>query len=132
MDSNVINEAAYAQCYADQNLFVLLVAVMNNRKESSVDSTTSTIITIDTVSATQMLAARGSSFNTSNEVATSIDGTVIAKLADALMVALGPPFESFSGKDVTAIFELYKATPCVAATTKAVKVPEAPECVAEQ
>ena len=36
-------------------------------------------------------------------------GSIAAELADALMVALGSCFESLSGKDVTAIFELYEA-----------------------
>jgi hypothetical protein len=78
----------------------------------------STIIMIDTVSAAQRLALKGSSFRASEEVAATVVGGITAKLADALMVALGPRFESLSGKDVTAIFELYKATPSAAMMIK--------------
>ncbi len=68
---------------------------------------TSTINMIDTASAAQRLVSRGGGFKASEEVATAIAGGVATKLADALMAALGPCFESLSGKDVTAIFELY-------------------------
>ena len=53
-------------------------------------------------------------------------------MVDAMMAALGPCFESLSGEDVTAIFELNKASPSVAMTAEAVKAPEAPDSVAEQ
>jgi len=93
---------------------------------------TSTIVTIDTVSAAQRLALRGSGFRASEEVAAAVAGGVAAKLAGALMVALGPRFESLSGKDITAILELYKATPSAAMTAETVKVHKAPDSVAEQ
>ena len=86
----------------------------------------------DTVSAAKRLALRGSDFKASKEVATAIAGGVAAKLADVLMAALSPRFESLSGKDVTPIFELYENTPNVATMAEAVKVPEAPESVAKQ
>ena len=87
---------------------------------------------IDTVSTTGRLTSRVSGFKTSNEVAAAITGGVAVKLADVLVAALGPFFVFFSGEDVTAIFELYKATPSVATMANAVKVPEAPDSVAEQ
>ena len=93
---------------------------------------TSTIVTIDTVSAAGRLVSRGSGFKTSDEVATAIASGIAAELADALMVALGPRFESLSSEDVTVIFELYEATPSVAATADAVEVPEASDAVVEQ
>ena len=75
---------------------------------------------------------RGSSFKSSGKVVTAIAGGVVAELADALMAALGSCFESLSGEDVTAIFELYEATPSVASMADAVEVPEALDSVAEQ
>ena len=93
---------------------------------------TSMIVTIDTASAARRLVWRGSSFKASNEVTTAIAGGVPADLVDALMVALGPCFESLSSKDVNAILELYKATPSAAMTTEAVKVHNAQDSVAEQ
>ena len=48
------------------------------------------------------------------------------------MVALGPRFVSLGGEDVTAILELYEATPSAATMAKAVEVHEAPDSVAEQ
>jgi hypothetical protein len=89
------------------------------------------IITIDTVSAAQRLASRGSGFRASKEVAAAVAGGVAAELADALMVALGSRFESLSSEDVTAILKLYEATPAVM-TAKAVKVHEAPDSVAKR
>jgi len=93
---------------------------------------TSTIVTIDTVSATRRLALRGSGFRASEEVTTAVAGGVAAKLADALMVALGSRFESLSGEDVTAILELSEAAPSAATMAKAVKVHEAQDSVAER
>ena len=93
---------------------------------------TSTIITINTISAARRLASRGSGFRASEEVAAAVTGGVAAELVDALMVALGSRFETLSGEDVTAIFELYEATSSAAMTAKTVKVPEAPDSVAEQ
>jgi len=90
------------------------------------------IIMIDTVSAARRLVSRGSGFKISDKGATAIAGSFAAKLTVVLMVALGPRFESLSDEDVTAIFELYDATPSVAVTGEAVKVPEAPDSVAEQ
>jgi ribosomal protein S12 methylthiotransferase accessory factor YcaO len=74
---------------------------------------------------------RGNDFN-SNKVASAIASGVAAKLADALMAALGSRFESLSSEDVTAIFELYEATLSVVAAADAVEVPEASNSVAEQ
>ena len=79
---------------------------------------------IDTVSAARRLASRGSGFKASNEAIASIAGGITAKLADALMAALCPHFESLSGEDATAILELYEATLSVAMTAEAVNVPE--------
>ena len=93
---------------------------------------TSTIVTIHTFSATRRLALRGSSFRASKEVATAVAGGISTEVVDALMVALGSHFESLSGKDVTAIFELYEAAPSAETTAKAVKVHEALDTVAEQ
>jgi hypothetical protein len=87
---------------------------------------TSTIVTIDTVSAARRLALRGSGFRASKVVAAAITGGVAAKLAGTLMVALGSRFESLSGEDVTAILELYEAAPSAAMTAEAVKVHKAP------
>ena len=74
---------------------------------------------------------RGGGFKASKEVAAAIAGDIAAKLADVLMAALGPHFESLSSEDVNAIFELYEATTCVAMTAKAVNVPKAPGSVAK-
>ena len=93
---------------------------------------TSTIVTINTVSAARRLALRGGGFRASEEVAAAVAGGVAAKLADALMVALGSRFESLSGEDVTAILELYEAALSAAMTAEAVKVHEAMNSVAKQ
>jgi hypothetical protein len=90
------------------------------------------IVMIDTISATRRLALRGSDFRASEEVAAAVAGGVAAELVDALMVALGSRFESLSGKDVTAILELYEAAPSAAMTAEAVKVHKVPDSVAEQ
>ena len=90
------------------------------------------IVMIETVSAAQRLALKGSGFRASEEVTAAVAGGVAAELVDELMVALGPHFESLSDEDVTAILELYEATPSVATTAEAVMVHEAPASVAEQ
>ena len=66
---------------------------------------TSTIATIDIVSAARRLASRGSGFRASEEVAAAVAGGVAAELADALMVALGPRLETLSSEDVIALFD---------------------------
>lgn len=93
---------------------------------------TSMIMAINTVSAAQRLVSTGSGFTTSNEVTPTIAGGIAAKLAVALMASLVNCFESLSSKDVTTIFELYEATPCVAMMADAVKVPKALDSVAKQ
>jgi hypothetical protein len=75
---------------------------------------------------------KGSGFRASEEVTAAVTGGVAAKLADELMVALGSRFESRSGEDVSAILELFKATPSVMTTAEAVMVHKAPASVAEQ
>jgi hypothetical protein len=90
------------------------------------------IITINTVSVAQRLALKGSSFKASEEATATVAGGIAAELADKLMVAVGPCFESFSGEDVTAILELCEATPSMATTAEAVMVHNAPTSVAKQ
>jgi hypothetical protein len=81
-------------------------------------------VSIDTVSATQRLAAKGSGFGTFDEVAVAVAGSVAAKLADELMAALGSRFDTLSGEDVTAILDLYVSTPSVVKPANANYVPE--------
>ena len=87
---------------------------------------------IDTVSTARRLALKGSGFRASKEVTAAVVGGVAAELVDELMVALGPCFESMSGEYVTAILELYEATPSAARMAEAVMVHKAPASVAEQ
>jgi len=75
---------------------------------------------------------RGRGFRASKEVVVAIAVGIEAKLADALMEALGPHFKSLSSKDVNAICGLYKATLSVTMTVEFVKVPKTLGSVAEQ
>jgi len=89
----------------------------------SLSDQTPTVL-VDTVSAARRLAARGSRFGTSDEVAVTVAGGVATELADELMAALGSRFNTLSGEDVTAIFDLYISTVSVAKTADADIVPE--------
>ena len=56
-----------------------------------------------------------------------------AKLADAVMIALGSRFEHLSNEDVCILTELYTAAPSAATmTADAVMEPEGPNVLAEQ
>ena len=55
------------------------------------------IVSVDTVSAAQRLALRGSGFGASDEVATKIAAGMASELADELMAALGSCFDTLSG-----------------------------------
>ena len=54
---------------------------------------------INTTSAARSLASRGSGSKTSDEVPAAIASGIAPELADSLMVALGPHFESLSSED---------------------------------
>ena len=63
---------------------------------------------------TAELASNGAGLATSDEVAAAIREGVAAKLADAMMAALGSHFECLSNEDVHTLVELYTAAPSAA------------------
>ena len=85
----------------------------------------------NTASTAKRLALKDSGFVTSDEVAAVIRGGVAAKLADAVMAALGSRFEQLAHEDVCTP-DLYTAAPsAVATTTNAVMAPEGQIILAE-
>ena len=88
---------------------------------------------VDTASVAERLALKGAGFATSNKVAAAIREGLAAKLADAVMAALGSCFERLSDEDVRILTELYTAVPSAATTTSnAVVEPEGPTVLAER
>ena len=86
----------------------------------------------DTASAAERLALKGADFATSSEAATAIKWGVAAKLADAVMVALGSRFECLSDEDVRTLGDLYTAEPSAALeTTNIAMEPCGPSVLAE-
>ena len=87
---------------------------------------------VDTASAAERLALKGAGFATSDEVAAVIREGVAAKLANAVMAALGSRFERLSDEDVCILAKLYTAAPSAATTTAAAAVePEGLNVLAE-
>ena len=76
---------------------------------------------------------KGAGFAASNEVAVAIREGVAAKLADAVMAALGNHFERLSDEDVRILADLYTAALSAATTTAdAVMEREGPNVLAER
>ena len=87
---------------------------------------------VDNASAAKRLAMKGAGFATSKEVAAAIKEGVVAKLADAVMAALGNCFERLSNEDVHILVDLYTAAPsAVTMTADTVVEPEGPNVLAE-
>jgi glycosyltransferase A (GT-A) superfamily protein (DUF2064 family) len=87
---------------------------------------------VDNASAAKRLALKGAGFATSDKVAAAMGEGVAAKLADAVMAALGSRFECLSGTVVCIFADLYTAAPSAATTmADAVMEPEGPTILAE-
>jgi hypothetical protein len=76
---------------------------------------------------------KGTGFVTSNEVAAATREGVAAKLADAVMAALGDHFECLSDEDVRILADLYNALlSAVTTTADAVMEPKGPNVFAKR